>query len=297
MVSVVERSRYVNGLDEDSYITALKNFLLGDEISAPQDPNWSDANELALSALLSIQENDEAAFRKAYNRFSERNPKPKSPWLYNDVLIFAMVMGVSKYDLKRGWLLNLLSIRTDATDGEPKLISATLSDILEDNFANKSNCTPLLIVAGHLLNAPMIDKERLDRTFLFLNRNPFPYYESTFLNLVALRAAEVIVTYKGVVNLEERDAIDSFVGRFGNRTRQIAYSAWLIFTLFVAGLLVYLGYEYFSATGEEADWYEKFFDVLSIVTPAGLVSLLWWRDKLVAWVEGGIQRFFGYTLD
>ncbi len=199
MVSLADRSQYLQQFGSDPYAGAFIDFLMGSNVAADESSTGETANDLSVMALRAIQANDRETFDDAYTKISGRQPRPDSDWLYNDLLLFALTVGGVKFGLDADWLRNALRIRVENAEGESQLIAQTLLDAVNGNFESTNNHGPLLIVIKYLLNISLGSSQQVNSIYRQLTEGSFPPYESSFLNTISLRAADTIVISKVII--------------------------------------------------------------------------------------------------
>jgi hypothetical protein len=296
VVSLAERSEYLHQFGSDHYARAFIDFLMGSKVSAREPSSGETANDLGVMAFRAIQENDRARFDEAYERISGRRPSPESDWLYNDLLLFALAVGVVKFGSDADWLVDALRTRANSTEGESQLIARTLSDAVNGNFESTNNHGPLLIVVKHILDMPLGSPEYVNSIFRQLVLGPFPPHESSFLNVISLRAADAIVLSKDLGDLERRLATDRFLASFEVRIEQVASVLWVVLTVVAIAATAYFGYRYLNAPKQERGTFETILALLPLLglPGVGVLGLFWKRRQIEAWLKRRLLRFFGH---
>jgi hypothetical protein len=294
MVSLADRSQYLQQFGSDHYAQAFVDFLLGNGISSDAPFSGETAYDLSISALCAIQDNDRARFHEVYERISGRKPKPDSDWLYNDLLMFALVVGAVQFSSDASWLTDALRTRVENTEGESQLIARTLLDAINGNFESTNNHGPLLIVIKHAVNVPLGSPQRINSIYCQLTESTFPLYESGFLNAVSLRAVDVIVLSKELGNLERRLATDDFLGSFTTRIQEIASVMYILLVIAVLSGTLYFSNRYLNAPKTEQGTFESVLALWPFLGVPGLFGLLGKRQHIEAWLKRQLFSFFRY---
>jgi len=296
VVSLAERSEYLRQFGSDRYARAFIDFLMGGKISAHSPSSGETANDLGITAFRAIQENDRASFDEAYQRISGRRPSPESDWLYNDLLLFALAVGVVQFGSDADWLGDALRTRVKSTEGESQLIARTLADAINGNFDSTNNHGPLLIVVKHILGMPLGSSQYVNAVYRQLTQSPFPAYESSFLNVISLRATDAIVLSKELENTERRLATERFLASFDVRIEQIAFVLWVGVTAVVSAAAVYFGYRYLDAPKQGRGSFEIILALLPLLglPGIGVLGLFWKRRQIEAWLKRQLLRFFNH---
>ena len=244
MVSLIARSEYIQQFESDEYSVALVDFLLNKEVSIDSNFTLSNANDATVYALYAIQKNNPNLFLEAYEQISHRKPKPDSDWIYNDILLFALTVGVCKFKLDEKWLLEILDLRATQTDDEKKLIAQTFIDALKENFDSTNNYLPLMLVIKDLLDLPPGDTLYVNSVYIELVQKKFPYSKAAFLNLISLKSLDIILIAKGVIDWERQKAMTEFINRYEQRIHQIATIPWGLLVIMIVGLSAWFLYFY-----------------------------------------------------
>jgi hypothetical protein len=212
--------------------------------------------------------------------------------------LLALAIGVVKFGSDASWLSNALRTRVQNTEGESQLIARTLLDAVNGNFDSTNNHGPLLIVVKHILDMPLGSPQHVNSTYRQLTESPFPPHESSFLNLVSLRAVDAIVLSKELGDLEQHLAIDRFLASFDVRIEQIAYVLWVVLIVAVTAATAYFGYLYLNVPKQERGPFETFLTLLPLLglPGAGVLGLFWKRRQIKAWVKRRFLHFFNYPV-
>ncbi len=294
MVSLTDRSQYLQQFGSDRYAQAFIDFLMGNEVSSEGSSSGETAYDLSILAFRAIQANDQEGFIDAYNRMSGRRPKPDSDWLYNDLLLFALVIGTVKFGSDAGWLRDALRTRIENTAGESQLIARTLVDALNGNFESTNNHGPLLIVIKHAVNLPLGLPQRINSIYRQLTERSFPPHESSFLNAVSLRAVDAIVLSKELGDLERHLATDRFLDSFNDRIQQIAYVLYVLLVVAVTAGTLYFSHRYLNTPKQEQGTFESILALWPFLGVPGLFGLLGKRQQIEAWLKRQLLKFFAY---
>ena len=296
MVSLTGR-QYVQQLSSDPYTQALADFLFGRSVSGSFGRNGMTADDVAALALQAIQDDEAQRFEEAYDEIKRRTPQPEADWIYNDLLLFALTLGVTKFDREPDWLLNVLQIRMGHSGGEKKSITQTLLDAINGNFESIDNDKPLMIVIKYSLSMNLGSEEYVNSAYQQAVENSFPRYESILLNIVCLRATDLIVFHKRLGNTKWYRANDAFLSSFKRRTHQMAYCFWFLLLLAVAGTTLYLWYQDALSKPEARSPFETAMELLALFgLPSLIVPVLTFRKQIVSYFERLLFGFFEYRV-
>ncbi len=298
MVSLNSRSEYLRLIESDHYSAYFISFLLNEEVKHDVDLNLSNANDVALKVLQSIQTDSKDVFLEAYEQISRRKPKPESEWIYNDILIFSLTVGVCKFQIDKSWLLEALKKRISHSEGENRMVAQTFLDTINENFDSTNNCLPLMLVLKYYLNIHLGKANYINSAYLDLTQKGFPYFNGAFLNLVCVKAFDIILISKGLNDFDKQKATDEFILKFKKRNFQIANALWAFsFIVSISIALWFLKY-YLSLTTQEADKINRLLSFFSLIGLGGfLIPVLFLRKKMLKIFDKLICHFYGYKLN
>lgn len=296
MVSLADR-QYLKQQSSNSYTRSLIEFLYEKKLSDSSASNGTTADDITISALRAVQRNDTGYFDRSYDEIKRRKPGPDSDWIYNDFLLFALTVGVAKFNRGSEWLLDVLRIRMENLDGEKRLITQTLLDAVKGNFENTNNHKPLMIVIKHFLSLSLGSEEYVDSTYREVVEVTFPRYESIFLNIVCLRVVDLIVFHKRLGSMEWYRTTEHFLEFFRKRVRQLAWVVWIFILMLVAGATIYFWYYFLTSRSDARDSIGIFLQLLpSLGISSLLAPVLKWRKQIIGLFERVLLWFFGYRI-
>ena len=295
MVSLVTRSEYLYGFTSNPYTNTFIDFLLDRPIQSANDLNLSNADNLALHVLWAVQKDNKEIFEKDYQQICRRHPRRESDWLYNDVLLFSLTMGILKFHASPDWLIQTLEVRRQYANEEKELISQTLLDALNGNFNNKGSYLPLILVVQHILELPIEDSEQVNAAYQALIQQTFPIYGSFFLNAISLRALDVIVLSKGLLNWKHQQQTQKFIGIFKRRVHLLSNLLWAIVMLAAIAVTVWYIYYLWPFKSQQANQLNFHLNILSLFGVVAPIPLaLRFRNRIVHFFERWISFFWGY---
>jgi hypothetical protein len=298
MVSLITRSEFVQQLESDEYTATLVDFLLGKNLSRNNYISTSNANEISKYAFYALQKDDQVLFLKLYDDIMRRKPKPESEWMHNDALLFALTLGVRKFNVNKDWLEEVLKIRLEHSQDDGKLVAQTYIDITKDNLKNTNNYQPLMIVMKYFLAIPFGDIEYVNLVYQELVQKIFPYSKVAFLNLICLKAMDAILLSKGLIDLKRQKIIDEFIVKFNYRITQIATLFWIIiFVLVLSSSILFLIF-YLNIGSQQAEILNKILTSLPFLGFGGLnVPAFIYRKKIIDFFRKPFFKYYGYMLE
>lgn len=230
MVSIENRTSYIERVNESPKIKAFHHFLLDKEVSTLSD-DVGDLDEQFLKILSSIQTNNKTAFVEIYTKKSKSNPSKDSPapFVNDDYLIFCLIIAITKFSIDKTWIKKIISIRNRSAT------TITFENILNENYSSTSNQSEVVLtflnlckqfsINNHLLNAAF--KSITENTTLLENRNDFQI-------LCAFRAYDLVIEQKEASDGNEITSLKNFNQKFKTR---IKFLSWILQAGFFFGLI------------------------------------------------------------
>lgn len=300
VLAPTSRKEFFNSYSSDLAAAGFVDFLFGREVNLPPEGDISNAHIAALAAFSAIQTGNEALFRKAYDELSRRQPQEDAPWLLNDPLFYGMVLGAVQFEVDRDWLQRTLVFRAEHTRGELREVTATLSDILSENWGSIANIRPVVLMARYHLGLDTSDTDLLNGVYRITTETPFPYRESNFLNAVYLRAFDVTILSKAPEDPAKRNATADLIGLLWKRSGFMGWFVWL--AGLAAWALIALALVFFVkglADGEFRKWIETL-AVLGVPIITAIPVIPWFkkRKKIVGRIQRiTLKKLFGLAPD
>lgn len=283
MVSLESQSKYLSQALKNEKLSAFHSLLLGEELddaSLSQDLNEIDRVYFGLiKALIRDSRKD---FLSNFDTVSRRKPGNNSPFIHNDLLIFTLILGLTKYGLPNDWMNSVLEKRTNSKT------TTTFNNLLNRNYLSKSNIPEIVLVFNTLLDNQNIEDEIIDESVKSVRQNNEVFNsQDDFRALIALKAFDVMMTIREVGASGEYALLKSFEKKFKKRVNlmsQVIYLAFLVVALFF----------FIKWLNKNPDFKNLLGDVNTILGILGLaLSSLFavFRKR----VEKLLLKFFGYT--
>ncbi len=289
MVSLEHNSSYRQKLTQKPIVNAFVEFIEGREISPA---NFSQLDKVLFNLMVACRANDKESFENQYSDLSRREPSPTAPYAYNDFLIFVLICGTEKFGLTQDWISQVLDVRS-CSDDECKLTTLTLKNLLSKNYSSTNNDLPTVITFQNILEIPLLENELLNSTYSDIVQNSFPRFNSDFLNLVILRAFDVIVLRKEILGRGEVSELKEFEKKFNLRVTSISnFLHWII----VGGIYFLIIYSYFINQPFQ-DLVKPHLGLFNALGGGGLVVMFFFSKRLTTFNERLIKRFWGYKKD
>ncbi len=273
-------------INESPKLKMFHHFLLDKDISSLSN-NAGDLDEQFFKILSSIQTNNKTTFEEVYAKKSKSNPSKDSPapFVNDDYLIFCLIIAITKFNIDKTWIKNIISIRNrNAT-------TITFENILNENYSSTSNQTEVVLMFLHLNNPSKINNNLLniafksitENTALLENRNDFQI-------LCAFRAYDLIIELKEASEGNEIMSLKNFNQKFKARIKALSWISQ-------AGILFGLIYGLFKLpiySPETITFIEKYNFVFTIIGVFGFTLI----GNQIPFIKNKSQeilmRLFGY---
>ncbi len=287
MVSLEQNLSYRQKLTYKPIVNNFIEFIEGREISSG---NFSQLDKVLFNLIKTYRANDKRKFQNEYIELSRREPSSNSPYAYNDFLIFVLICGTKKFELNQDWIREVLDIR-NCSDDECKLTTLTFKNLLSENYTSTNNHFPTIVTFQHILEISLLENDLLNITYLKIVQGVFPRFNLDFLNLVVLRAFDLIVLRKEILGEGEMSHLKSFEKRFTSKVTLISKFAHWIFTLGIYCIVIYL---YFTNQVFQnfIKHHSGFFNLMGL---GGLIGMYAFGERLRNLNEQIIKKFWGYT--
>lgn len=258
MVSIEEKSAYLQNFEIGNDFCFFKEFLQKKQIQLP-----AEDSSLVSKLLYALASNEISLVSKLIEENSAKTPTSDSPYIYKDLQIFLFICVTKKFGLKQDWILKFVENRK-SEELEKNSTTKTFQNLLKDNLISKDNYFEIVIVYKEILGVNELDETILNEAYEKLSTTEFPFYNSDFLNLVAIKAIDFIVLSKRLTDFRSFKDLTKFSEKFDKRTKQISTGVFYFIALCLFTPLIYIGYKLFYGITEESEWADKIFTVVAI---------------------------------
>lgn len=286
MVPLEERSNYLSYVDTNPKLAAFNDFLNGRKVLSPSANDLSEVDIIYYNVLSSIVGDDKHQFIEAYSQISKRKPSKDStsPFVHDDFLIFALILGISKYDESKQWILGIIQLRKRTST------TITLENLINGNYESTSNSAEVVLAYLSILDFSTINQTLLNVAYTSIIENKELFEsQSDLLILCALKAYDVIIEIKLAPPGSKIEALMDFERYFLRRVGHLSvilYNLILVLGLFGLSQLIHV------LPQETKNRLNEIGIVVTIVG-AGLIGgnlMSVWRNKFKSWV----YSLFGY---
>lgn len=221
MVSLEERSSYLIQVKANPKLQGFYDLLYGKAIATPSI-NTIEIDEIYYGVLGAILHRKKTDFQKLYSRISKRivEKDSPSPFIYDDGLIFAIIVGVKLFDEDKTWIRNVVSVRSMSP------MTTTFVHLLDDDFLSKSNLAEVVIPFLELTQQLSGHEQILDNSYSKISSN-IDLFSNTnhFFIIMTLRSLDVIVQSKSS-NAGDFERLKTFELKFVTRVGYLSIALY-----------------------------------------------------------------------
>ncbi len=288
MVHLETRYEYLKNLNKSDIVAVLIDELLYDK-TGPIDSNSSEASEVAIALFRCIRKNEEGLASEIYLRFSKRQPTKESHWIYDEFVIFALCSAVSRFNFDKMWLTKVLSLCPNKGVEQAKIYDS-FRNVLSGNLTANGDFFQVSLVYQHLSGTYSYSDDLINKMFCELWKSEFPFYESSFLNIISLKAIGLTLQLKSILKPEELVHNQKFMTVFLKRTNLISY---IITAILLVGIMAIAFIGYWKLYED----YPAIFAFVTAISGIGLISI-WAKYKPInRWLSKKIRHFWGYRIN
>lgn len=266
MVSLENRTDYSLRINESPKLTAFNNLLINKTIASLQNQELNESEEIYFGLINAIQANEKAIFENYYNIKNKSHPSKESPspFVNDDFLIFCIIVGITKFNLDKSWIKNIISIRGRNT------ITITLENILNENYFSKSNLPEIVLMYFQLNNPALISNNLLNDAFRSISENTALFEsKSDFQILCAVRAYDLIILQKEAPDGSEVNLLKTFNAAFVKRIKVLS---WFVQTIILFAVF-YEAFELVSKYPSVKTFFDRIGSVLKVFGIIGLSQI------------------------
>jgi hypothetical protein len=266
MVSIENRVDYSLRINQSQKLTAFNNLLQGKAVLLFTNEEMNQSDEIYFELVNAIHTKDKASFEKFYNKKNKSHPNKESPtpFVNDDFLIFSLIVGITKFELDRVWIKEIVSLR------KRNAITITLENILNENYYSKSNLNEIVLMYFQLNNPSLITNNFLNDTFkAILEYTALFENKSDFQIICAIRSYDLIIVQKEALDGSEINLLKQFNSSFLKRVKIIAW----IFQTIILITLIYFTIVLISNNPEIKAFFDKIGSVLKLFGILGISQL------------------------
>lgn len=288
MVPLKDRQELYAKCGEDAAQLAFGQWIFGDDITVVSDDLKQNTSDIVRNAVLALSNDSKQIFERIYEPFARRNPNKNSPWIYDDILVCTLTIGVVKFGIDQQPLKAVIELRKQATDDECRAITEIFENTLENN----------LEISGRMPFIRLCISNALGQNFTLSNPLANTIYSGAisvlqntshnlFLRLCALRSCDIIVTLRDLETPGRLKAMEHFAETFQRRAHRIGTFVYVgVLAIFVYFMLEFVTDPDFKTK----NWSQIVGNVASVVGILSFIGVAITKRL----IENGISRFLSY---
>lgn len=290
MVSI-EQTAFFQRL-RDSPLEPMIQEITSDKVGNYSD-DTSNASNVALNLLIAVKENNSDAAKKYVQILSKRRPTKESHWIYDNYLLFSLVTAIAKFGFETAWVSEVINLSLSSSVGEDKKIKETFKNILAGNLNAKNDFHQISMLYQSISGDEQFQVMQINSVFSAHWMKPFPYYEDDFLNLSSLRAIEIAVEKKSLLNAQQQYDLDVFLPTFNRRADLLAnIISWLI----VISLMATISYALVKLNDIENDYPDVIKTIFFLIglSGVGILGIIGWKKGIARFIRKIFNSFFRF---
>lgn len=287
MVSLKDRSEYLTIIKHSPKAQLFHDFLFSESaISTNSDFTKDPSDKLFFDLLLSLQTNNPELFNASYTEVSKRKPSPESPFVNDDFLTFCLVVGVKKFILDNQWVLKVINSRNSQNEETNEIIQ-TFKNLLNDNYKSNDNNNGITMVFQFILLKELITGPEKSDFYKKIIKLEYPMYRSDFLNLVSLKAFDLILDEQILSGTSNSNVMTEKLARFSMKVKSISVGLYTAIYL-----IIFSTVSWAIISGKASGWFEYADTLFGVLGFAGLLGNFFQRKKVIGFLESRITNFF-----
>lgn len=288
MVPVIDRLNYRAKLLGTPKVKAFLDLIETGIEGVSEVNDQSESDILYYSGLRALRSGNSGDFMDLYSDFSRREPDERTPYTRDDYLLFVLICCVEKFSADKTWLRKVLDCRLCSQDECTQTIE-TFKAILRGDIQNMSNITAIVVLIQDILKRPLPNNDLTKNMYVSYMKVEFPIYKSDFLNLIALRAVDILISEADITGDGKNAGLKKFEIAFLKRTEYLANIFYYVAMAIVFGIAVYL-YIRYKDQMDTLNTLIGFLGLVGLSLPAVLK-----KEFIVDHSQKVIRKIFGYS--
>lgn len=279
----VNRNEFRVELSDDPVVQGFADLILLGKLPSTTAAGLSQRGRITMQALHAIATGGSGEFAVAFQEISRRQITDDADWLYDDYLLFALIVGKRRFGADGQFLSKVLDQRRKVQGSHGRELLDDFEKLMSQDTAAHS---PVLLVGTFLSGQLGHRSDGLIAAYRLATSALFDPRASEFLRILAMRTVDLVVECSPM-----SDAIPAVFWRtFQCRATRIAQFTHFLLCVLVAFIWCYLGAYFLFGSGAIATWAEKLFGMSLVIAPSGVLLA---RRKVVCTLKFWIIRFWG----
>ena len=289
MVSVTDKSEFLIGLCQNDLAKDFVDLFLHGSLTE-RKCSRTVASDVASLSLRCLYRSDANGFKDLYADFARRKPDADTDWIYDDFVVFALMSSVKRFRIDPTWLIDAIALRKDGKKDGSKNVPSTFISLLRGNYESREAYYQVIVTYLDLVSENKFDEARLNDLFSELWSMEFPFYSSSCLNLLSLKAIEITIRRKGLKDPRREQIVEQFLTAFSRRTKATAST---IVNLLYAALIVLVAWLIYQTFEDPSGLWVTIVSSLLTIGGATLLEVFRVRRKIIGVLTQLIQKTWG----
>ena len=280
----INRNVFRTELSNDPVVQGFAELVLSGRTPPSETAGLSQRGRITIKALRALAMGQNEEFSLAYEEICRRQISDDADWIYDDYLLFALILGKRRFAANGQFLSKVLEQRRKVQGPQGR----DLLDDFEKLMANQrlEVDTPVLIVGSFLTGELGHHTDGLVSAYRLATRVLTDSRTSEFMKILSMRTVDLVVECSPI-----SDAIPAVFWRtFERRASCVAQVVHASLSVIAVLAWCYLGAHYLFGSGAIATWAEKLFSMSLVVAPTAVLMA---RSKVVSTLKLCIVRFWG----
>lgn len=280
----VNRNAFRTELSNDPVVQGFAELVLSGKAPASETTGLSQRGRITVKALRALARNDNKEFSLAYEEICRRQISDEADWIYDDYLLFALILGKRRFGANGQFLAKVLDQRRKVQGAHGRELLDDFEKLMASQRLEPD--TPVLLVGCFLAGELGHGTDGLVSAYRLATGMLTDARASEFMRILAMRTVDLVVECSPI-----SDAIPAVFWRtFERRATCIAQFAHASLCVIVVLVWCYLGAHYLFGSGAISTWAEKLFSMSLVVAPTAVLVA---RGKVVLTLKLWIVRFWG----
>ena len=294
MVSLNISEQLYRETQDDPQLRVLIQSLFDEELDKPDSHKPTTSADMVLLSLNAIRDDNKKKFIECFDAFSKRKPNEQSAWIYDDVLIFSMILGAKKFELDCAPLVSVLRLRHAATEHEKRKLTDAFRSVCEGTYDGSGPFGFVAFVFMYLLPGVHPRRNHLQEVLAQVRVPGFYSALSPFSKILASKAFDLVLTFKDLKDPGLTQLKESFVKKFPARVSVVSNILYFAVFSVLVYLTVVVSHGLFVDPETTKDLLERINHLNSLLGFGGLIGFLWVRKHLVDFLNRLMYVIYGF---
>lgn len=277
------------------YLDAFKQFIFQKEIQIENEFKSSDIKHNIINLMIAIQANDKTKFASSLLQIQQRKLDEHIPWIYDDILVFVITVGVLKFKVNKDWINHLFVLRVKNQADNKKDYTETLHFLLNESNSGQAHivalCRDLSSTENKLTNQEVIEAYTIAEEKRSIETEEVE-------RIISEASLQTVIKLKGLDDLEKRRMQIVFINNFFDMSSLIAKVIfWVCFAALIL-IAIYFSYLFITTIQSlQESWIKILLEyaVSPLLSFGSIWAILRNKNKLTHSIEKAINKFWSKT--